>query len=520
MKKISQSYINNLINKVLNENLEEKSSKLVSRIKKEIGEGEITGEHPTFGTMNFANMTDYEIRQLRKKYFPSERDSDVKSDEDDDFRGFKNIKKPKTFYRDRKIFESMCNECGGSMNEGECSECGYRMESEVSEGIYDKTQPFSKRQKFDYVEEISEEDENQMELNREFCKYSEEQLNSGELSSREKFDVLERYKEKCGIKEELIGGQKKIDKNKNNKIDAEDFKLLRKGKKKETDEQWQGALARMAVPMAASYFGSKLAETDEEIEEGNAFTGALAKAKKSGKKSFEFDGETFPVKESFDLTEDELVDLIENIIKEQKSNIKTSGKPKGLTKYEQVHKASGKETKDYFKSLDKKMKDYLKNGSKGKFEMNPEHFPKGNGEIEKMSKKAYVPSEDIKDYVDNLTAAGQENLTYDEIHPNEDWVSKNIEGSSMTGNNPKWVNSDDTGINKKRNKVRKNNLLGKIKQKAYNKAPQPAVIDKTGDDEGNRLLKRLESTSPSEKKKLNEEFSKINNLINYDRKTQ
>jgi hypothetical protein len=62
--------------------------------------------------------------------------------------------------------------------------------------------------------------------------------------------------------------------------------------------------------------------------------------------------------------------------------------------------------------------------------------------------------------------------------------------------------------------------LGKIKQKAYNKAPQPAVIDKTGDDEGNRLLKRLESTSPSEKKKLNEEFSKINNLINYDRKTQ
>lgn len=528
MKKITQSYINNLISKVLNENLEEKSSKLVEKIKKEIGEGEITGEHPTFGTMNFATMSDEEIMQLRKKYFPSERDTVVKSDEEDDdenykFKKFDIRKKPKTFYRDRKIFESMCNECGGSMNEGECSECGYKMEGEVYEGIYNKTKPFGKKQSFDYVEEISEGDQN--ELNREFCKWSEDQLKSGGLSPEEKRETLDRYNQKCesqinSLGEELVGGQKKLDKNKNNKIDAEDFKLLRKGKKKETDEQWQGALVRAAVPMAASYFGSKLAETDNEIDEGNAFTGALSKAKKSGKKSFKLDGETYPVRESFKLTEDELVILIENVIKEQKSNIKNSGKPKGLTKYEQVHKASGKETKDYFKSLDKKMKDYLKDGSKGKFEMNPEHFPKGNGEIEKMSKKAYVPSKDIKDYVDNLTAAGQENLTYDEIHPNEDWVSKNVEGSSITGNNPKWANADDTGINKKRNKVRKDNLLGKIKQKAYNKAPQPAVIDKTGDDDSSRLLKRLESINPSEKKKLNEEFSKINNLINYDRKTQ
>jgi hypothetical protein len=39
-----------------------------------------------------------------------------------------------------------------------------------------------------------------MELNREFCKYSEEQLNSGELSPQEKSDVFKRYEEKCGIK--------------------------------------------------------------------------------------------------------------------------------------------------------------------------------------------------------------------------------------------------------------------------------------------------------------------------------
>jgi hypothetical protein len=40
-----------------------------------------------------------------------------------------------------------------------------------------------------------------------------------------------------------------------------------------------------------------------------------------------------------------------------------------------------------------------------------------------MSKKAYVPSNAVQDYIDNFTAAGLENLDYDGIEPNEDWVS-------------------------------------------------------------------------------------------------
>lgn len=531
MKKVSQSYINNLITKVLNENLEEKSEKLVSKLKKEIGEemgSGLEGDiHPFFGGMNFSEMSDDDIKELRKKYFDDAEDEEENFDEENlPFKKFdtlrhRTIKKP--------MFEAeQCEECGGGMNEGECSECGYKMEgimkseSEIDEDLYDVANDFKKgTQEFDYVEEVDNE---QRELNKEFCKYSENELKSGNLSSQEKRDTLTRYKEKCGgnIKEELIGGQKKLDKNKNNKIDSEDFKMLRKSKnKKETKESW-GAVARIAAPMVASYIGSKLSETDEEVEEGNAFTGALVKAKKEGKNSFNVGGKKFPVKENFQLTENELISLIENIIKEQKekSNIKSMGKPKGITKYEQVHKASGKENKDYFKSLDKKMKDYLKDGSKGKYEMNPEHFPKGNGEIQKMKKKAYVQSDDVKDYIDNFTAAGQENLVYDEIHPNEDWVSKNIEGSSITGNNPKWANADDTGLGKKRNQIRKKNLLGKLKTKAYNKAPQPAIVDKPGDDKGDKILTKLESINPKEQKKLNEEFNKIKDLISYDRKTQ
>ena len=230
-------------------------------------------------------------------------------------------------------------------------------------------------------------------------------------------------------------------------------------------------------------------------------------------------------KKSLKLTEDELISLIENIVNENKetkvkSNIKLDGNHPGLKKYEQSYKESGKENIDNLKSVGKKMKDYLKDGSKGTYESNPTHFPKGNGELAKMAKKAYVPSDGVKDYTDNLTAAALENLNYDEIHPDEDWVSKNIEGDSKTGNNPKWANAVDTGVNKKRNKIRKDNLLGKIKKMAYNKSPQPIVTDKTGENAGSKLLMKLESVDNKDNKHLNEEFVKIKNLLGYNKKTQ
>ena len=109
------------------------------------------------------------------------------------------------------------------------------------------------------------------------------------------------------------------------------------------------------------------------------------------------------------------------------------------------------------------------------------------------------------------------NLDYDEIHPNEDWVSKNIEGSSQTGNNPEWANAVETGVNKKRNKIRKDNMLAKIKRKAYNKAPQPIVSDKAGEDSGSKLMMKLES---KKQQQLMEEIQKINNLTSYNKNTQ
>jgi len=542
MKKINETYLNNLVSKLLNETLEEKADALVSKIKKEVGEGEITGEHPTFGKMNFATMSDEEIDALMRRAKGDEDDDnnerewdEVHSGEDDDtieddfdfqemdelfdtpemkskfdkdykfnpkhfgamdksskffkdeFKGgkFEKPKKHKDEDEDFELVESeVCNECGGMMTEGECVECGYKME-----GIYDESEPFGKEQSFDYVEEeMNEESKEDME-NEEFCKYQFKNFGPED----------ERFKEKCkNMSEALVGRQKKLDKNK------------------------------------------KGGETDEEVEEGNAFTGALAKAKEEGEDSFEVDGKKYHVKErkrkvkvseSLTMTENELINLIEKIVKEQKAGMKTLGKPKGLTKYEQVHKADGKENQKYLKSVAKKMKEYLKYGSKGEYETNPKHFPKGNGELGKMKKKAYKPSKSVEDYIDNLTAAGQENIVYDEIHPNEDWITKNIEGSSLTGNSDKYANSVETPVNKKRNKIRKDNMLGAIKKQAYHKSDQPIVYDESGEEVNGRhsnlnfkkvntVMSQLESVKPKEEKKLNEEFGRMKDLISYDRKTQ
>ena len=400
----------------------------------------------------------------------------------------------------------VCEQCGGNMNEGECMECGYNM---MEEGIHD-VEDINNKDEFDYVQEEEDiETETNME-NEESCKYHMDKFGPDD----------DRTKQFCGdsMNESLKGRQRRLDKNKNNKIDAEDFEMLRNGSKSDKTIK--------KVNKISKRHGMEEAET----EEGNAFSGALSNAKKSGKDSFEVDGKKYPVKESVRMNESDLVNLIEKIILEQKStnvkdvaeknNLKTIGSAPGLEKYKQVHKKDGKENEDNLKAVAQKMKDYLKDGSKGEYTTNPKIFPKGNGELAKMSKKAYVPSGAVEDYIDNFTAAALENLDYDGIEPNEEWVTNNIEGSSLTGNNPDWANTGESDVNKKRNKIRKDNLLGKLKRKAYNKAPQPVINDKSGEDKGSEIMSKLESVNDKKTKQINEEFDRMKSLIGYNQKTQ
>lgn len=285
-----------------------------------------------------------------------------------------------------------------------------------------------------------------------------------------------------------------------------------------------------------SNFGE--AETEEEMEEGNAFTGALAKAKEKGEDEFEVDGKKYQVKEgkknkkkkvteSIQLSESEMIDLIEKLVKEEKekSNIKKLS-AKGEEVYGKAHKESGKENEDYIKSVTKKLKDYLKDGSKGEYETNPKVFPKGNGELGEMSKKAYTASDAAEEYIENFAKMnGMEDLDYDEIHPVEDWISKNIEGSSITGNNPEWANTGETDVNKKLNNRRKKGLVRQLKRQAYNKAEQPVVSDSAGEDTKgkntvNKIFKAVESTEERKERMIKEEIEKMNRLLNYNDKTQ
>jgi len=252
--------------------------------------------------------------------------------------------------------------------------------------------------------------------------------------------------------------------------------------------------------------------SEEDVEEGNEFSGKRAQAIKDGEKSFEVDGKTYPVKESVQLTEDELIDLIEKIVNEQTTVPVTN---KSL-------KSSKTENDDYIKSVTKKMQTYLKDASKGKYDANPTQFPKGNGELAKMAKKAYTPSSAVEEYIENFAySPGMENLQYDEIKPNEDWLQANIEGSSKTGNGA-GGNAIDTGLGKKINARRKKNLYGAEKNKSYNRVPQP--IDQAGEETHNNSLdnmfKKLGESEDKKSKLINEEMGKMKHLLGYKKKTQ
>jgi hypothetical protein len=227
------------------------------------------------------------------------------------------------------------------------------------------------------------------------------------------------------------------------------------------------------------------------MEEGNAFTGALAKAKRKGDDEFEVEGKKYQVKESIKLTEEEMIDLIERIVKEEKDNIKKQSSFPGISITNRSLGKSKKENDDYITSVTKKMQQYLKDGSKGDFSFEPKIFPKGNGELGEMKKKTYKPTKEVEEYIENFAGAALENISYDEIHPNEDWVSNNVKGSSKTGNNPKWANAVETDVNEKRDKIRKNNYLSILKKKeGYNRQPQP-VYDSKLDGEKEKNVSRI-----------------------------
>jgi predicted transcriptional regulator len=272
-------------------------------------------------------------------------------------------------------------------------------------------------------------------------------------------------------------------------------------------------------------------EFEKEMEEGNAFTDKLRHTPKGGK--FKLGNKEYTDNSSLEeevlyklqsgkdselFTESEIVDMIEQIIMEEKDNIKKGKTPAGLEAYEKAHKGSGKENDDYMKEFTKKITEYTKDGSKEKFTTDAKHFPKGNGELEKMSKKAYVMSDNGKEFLEDYMSPGMEDLVPEEIEYDEDWVKDNIKGSSRTGNNPEWANAVETDLGEKLVKKQKAKKFHKAKETAYRKSKQP-VTDGTGENSGSGVNIKLESVD-KKTEKLNEEFNRMKSLIGYSQRTQ
>ena len=411
------------------------------------------------------------------------------------------------------VQEGECKECGSELYEGECKECGWKGDGdkEVMEKNERKLEKISDEEIEDLLGDIKsdmkhskkgEEDEFEFEL---------------ELDEKECVECGSSYE----MKEKLYGKQHKIDKNKNRRIDSEDFKMLRK---QQDEEQ-----------LYEVEFNKEMEEG--ETEESREFAYAARMAKKKGDETFELDGEVFNVKESILYTETDLIDLIERLVKEEKSKF-TMKEPKGYREYEKAHRADKKENDDYLKSVAKKMTDYLKGASDdgSKYEMKEtQKFPTENG----GKRKKYTPSDAVEEYIDAFSYPGQTNLVYDEIKPNDEWIEALLKGSSKTGNAQVDKDGNALGnvvpseVGEKFYKNFKDNLYGQEQMDAsYKRQPQP--VDQAGEEteRGSLKAKRGKKTSQSvlnkleegvnEKEviKLNEEFSRIQNLMGYDRKTQ
>ena len=257
---------------------------------------------------------------------------------------------------------------------------------------------------------------------------------------------------------------------------------------------------------------------------------------------------------SISLTENELIDLIENVIMEQKKkkeeDIKVSNvinKVKdtiskkytsGLAKTNKVLDKSKKENNDYIESVTKKMKEYLKTNSDGNFDMNPTGFPKGNGQDKKDDTKAYHASDAVDEYIDAFSYPGMTNLVYDEIKPEDEKIERQLKGHRMNGN----AELDEKGkplgnvvpskVGEKFYKNYQDNLYGAEQMNAsYKRYPQPVDMAGEKTQSGNlknlkgaakaqKVLDKVEESEVKKEKIISEEMNKMRNLINYNKKTQ
>jgi len=357
----------------------------------------------------------------------------------------------------------------------------------------------------------------------------------------------EKFNNKSENFEELIGNQSKIDvADPKGKITAADFKKLRNSKynKKEVDEY-------------SDYEDDDDYDNFDDEDEDNEY-----KNNDSEFDELDLDDETdwtqLKRRQStgndniLSLGENELIDMIEKIVLEQKvkdraetSNI-AKKEAEGLKKTNKVLELDKKENDDYAKEVVTKMKDYMKDmfmGGKG-YDENPDDFPQSNYDMEKdhNEMKKYNPSDAVDEYIEAFSYPGMTNLIYDEINPDDEMISNQIKGNSKNGNAVTSKDGKALGNVSKRSektgdRFKKNfdeNLYGAEQMNvSYNRQSQPVdiagsktqkgslkSIKSNSTDKAENILNQLESSEVKTTKIINEDLQKMKDLISYNRKTQ
>ena len=406
---------------------------------------------------------------------------------------------------------------------------------------YNKDMDISDDEEEESIEEQETEEGNA--FSGALAKAKEQGKDTFEVDGK-KYNVKEARDKFDGRKSKVIGVYSNIDK-----------------QRKEMGEKWEGDVD---VKQTGQYSDKTIAQLNAHIKKLKAKN---EKTKEGGKKVSDADKTKMSqlyfakrakqgwkgkgkaaVKESLQLTEDELIDMIEKIVLEQKvkdraeKNNITTKKAEGLKKTEKVLKADKKENEDYAKLVVKKMKEYLKPGSVGEFNESPENFPQSNYTQGKMKEKTmkYHPSQAVDEYIEAFAYPGQTNLVFDEIKPDDKKIEKYLKGDKTTGNAVKDENGKALGnvvpseVGERFMKNYEDNLYGAEQMNvSYKRQPQPVDVGGTDKMTGSlksirkgstakagKILNQLESTDEKGQNLIKEDLNKIFKLMKYNEKTQ
>lgn len=273
---------------------------------------------------------------------------------------------------------------------------------------------------------------------------------------------------------------------------------------------------------------SKIKVKEMEQKEGNAFSGALAKAKESGADSFEVGGKKFDVEEeeeacegcsskmgddelgeggmcekcgkelcecgsgmyeskkSVRLTESELVKLISGMVNEAVP---------GLTAFQKAHKESGSQNNEALSDVEKRIKDYLTFDGND----NPEFPGHNKGEVE-----ARQATDDESDEIADNRGGGLEDLDYD-VEPSDKFKERlemSLKGDSKMGNGQKDAGNvipSDLG----------DKMIKKVKRKKEAKEEAPMYVKDPAP------IKNV-----NESVVISEEVKRMKEMFAYNKKTQ